>query len=304
MVELDAGVEDASLEALADVPIDDVLAALDAPPSDYRELYYRWERQQWEAGAIDFTIDAEHWRALDASTRMSLLWWIAPFYVGEEQVTNSLVPFVDAAPSEEQGVFLTTQLVDEARHTVFLDRFVDEVVGDAGDRMRDRLDAQELRLDPDFRRLLLDELPAVAERIRAQDDDDDHSALVEGVVLYHVLIEGCLALSGQRFLLNFLRENRLLPGFRSGFTALTRDESRHVGFGVLFLRDMVERDVRYETVVRDAVVRYGPMTLAVVDPTVAGDSFETLPYGPGDLATFARESLRKRLRAIGVEVAV
>jgi hypothetical protein len=77
-----------------------------------------------------------------------------------------------------------------------------------------------------------------------------------------------------------------------------------VGFGVLFLKEMVELDVRYETVVREAVVRYGSSTLAVMDPTTTGDSFLTLPYGPGDIVTFARESLRKRLRAIGVEVAV
>ncbi|MGH2808070.1 MAG: hypothetical protein ACRDKT_12445, partial [Actinomycetota bacterium] len=209
MVDLDAGVQYASLDTLANTPVDDVLATLDAPVADYRQLYYRWERQQWEAGAIDFAADREQWRSLDASMRRSLLWWIAPFYVGEEQVTNSLVSFVDAAPTEEQGVFLTTQLVDEARHTVFLDRFVDEVVGDSGDGMGDRLRAQEPRLDGGLRRLLLEELPAVAERIRAQ-DDGDHSALVEGVVLYHILIEGALALAGQRFLLNFLRDNELL----------------------------------------------------------------------------------------------
>jgi ribonucleoside-diphosphate reductase beta chain len=292
----------ADLTALADVPIDDVIGIIDRPPLGYRDLYYRWERQQWEAGAIDFARDREQWRALDTTTRMSLLWWLAPFYVGEEQVTNSLVPFVDAAPTEEQGVFLTTQLVDEARHTVFFDRFIAEVAEETGTSMEERLAVQARRLDPEFRHLMLEELPAAADRIRAS--DGDHSALVEGVVLYHVLIEGVLALSGQRFLLNFLRENDLLPGFRSGFTALTRDESRHVGFGVLFLKEMAQIDVRYETAVRDAVVRYGPPTLAVIDPATTGDSFASLPYGPGDIVTFARESLRKRLRAIGVEVAV
>jgi ribonucleoside-diphosphate reductase beta chain len=292
----------ADLAALADTPIDDVIGVMDRVPLGYRDLYYRWERQQWEAGAIDFGRDQEQWASLDAVTRSSLLWWLAPFYVGEEQVTNSLVPFVDAALTEEQGVFLTTQLVDEARHTVFFDRFVAEVAEESGEDMEGRLAVQERRLDPEFRRLMLEELPAAAERIRSS--AGDHDALIQGVVLYHLLIEGVLALSGQRFLLNFLREHDLLPGFRSGFTAVARDESRHVSFGVLFLKEMASLDVRYETVVRDAVVRYGPTTLAVIDPTTAGDSFPTLPYGPGDLVTFARDSLRKRLRAIGVEVAV
>ena len=53
--------ENAELKELGDVPIDDVLGIIDRQTPDYRALYYRWERQQWAAGAIDFSEDRKHW---------------------------------------------------------------------------------------------------------------------------------------------------------------------------------------------------------------------------------------------------
>lgn len=294
--------ENAELKELGDVPIDDVLGIIDRQTPDYRALYYRWERQQWEAGAIDFTEDRRQWTELfTPELRRSFLWGLSSFYVGEEQVTNTLVPFVDAAPTEEQQVFLTTQLVDEARHTVFFDRFYSEALDEEGTDMKSRLQAQTERLNDGFRTLLLEMLPAASERIRS--DLKDMDALVSGVVLYHLVIEATLALTGQRFLLNYTRENDLLPGFRQGFTAVARDESRHVGFGVKFLKEMVDSDPHYGTVIEEALAAIVPISLTVIEPPNGDMSyFEPLPYGPDDLTQFAFNSLTKRLNVIGVEL--
>ena len=293
----------ANLHELGDTPIDDVLAAIDVDVSDYRALYYRWERQQWAAGAIDFSEDRRQWRdELSPEQRRTFLWGLASFFVGEEQVTNTLVPFVDAAPTEEQQVFLTTQLVDEARHTVFFDRFYSEAIEGEGEDMPARLARQSARLNDGFRTLLLEMLPEAAEGIRR--DPANLDLLVEGVVLYHIVIEATLALTGQRYLLNYARNEGLLPGFRQGFTAVARDESRHVGFGVKFLADMVRADPRYGDVIRSALDRLVPVSATVIEPP-GGDMtyFDPLPYGPDDLTAFAFASLAKRLRAIGVDFA-
>ena len=294
--------ENAELKELGDVPIDDVLSIIDRETPDYRALYYRWERQQWEAGAIDFSEDRRQWsEVFTPELRRSFLWGLSSFYVGEEQVTNTLVPFVDAAPTEEQQVFLTTQLVDEARHTVFFDRFYSEALDEQGTDMKSRLEAQAERLNDGFRTLLLEMLPAASERIRA--DLKDMDALVAGVVLYHLVIEATLALTGQRFLLNYTRENDLLPGFRQGFTAVARDESRHVGFGVKFLKEMVDSDPHFVTVIEEALAQIVPVSLTVIEPPNGDMSyFEPLPYGPDDLTQFAFNSLTKRLNVIGVEL--
>lgn len=292
--------ETAELKQLGDVPIDDVIAIMDRAAPDYRSLYYRWEAQQWEAGAIDFTDDRDQWADLPPDLRRSFLWGLSSFYVGEEQVTHTLVPFVDAAPTEEQQVFLSTQLVDEARHTVFFDRFYSEALDEEGGDMKGRLERQTRRLNSGFRTLLLEMLPAAAEKIRRERSLD---ALVEGVVLYHIVIEGTLALTGQRFLLNFLRERDLLPGFRSGFTAVARDESRHVGFGVRFLREQVEADARFAEVIKRTLDELTPVSLTVIDPPDGDQSFfEPLTYGPEQLTEYALHSLDKRLRGIGVSL--
>jgi ribonucleoside-diphosphate reductase beta chain len=271
---------------------------------DYRDLYYRWERQQWEAGSIDFSEDRRQWaEVFSPELRRSFLWGLGSFYVGKEQVTNALVPFVDAAPTEEQQVFLTTQLVDEARHTIFFDRFYSDALEEEGSDMRSRLDRQKERLNEGFRVLLMDRLPAISERIR--DHRDDLDALVEGIVLSHLVIEGTLAITGQRFLLNFTGGEGLLPGFTQGFTAIARDESRHVSFGVRFLKEMVERDRHYAEVITTALTELIPIGLtAIAPPDNDMTYFDPLPYGLEDLTAFALGSLNERMKVIGVALPV
>lgn len=44
--------------------------------------------------------------------------------------------------------------------------------------------------------------------------------LIKGVTLYHVIVEGTMALAGQRSLLEFYRQSNIFPAFRGGFTAV------------------------------------------------------------------------------------
>jgi ribonucleoside-diphosphate reductase beta chain len=58
---------------------------------------------------------------------------------GERQVEAELAPLFFGVP-EDCKIFLSSQLEDEARHTVFFDRFYREVVGLTGDGIMDVLD--------------------------------------------------------------------------------------------------------------------------------------------------------------------
>src|SRR5215212_6687451 len=100
----------------------------------YEDLYTRWEQGNWSAMGLDFTEDARQWREeLTDFERKAALWNYALFFWGEDAVADNLSPFIDAAPLEEQKYFLTTQQVDEARHAVFFNRFMKDVVGVGGD---------------------------------------------------------------------------------------------------------------------------------------------------------------------------
>jgi len=96
----------------------------------YEDLYARWEQGNWSAMELDFTEDARQWREeLTDFERRAALWNYALFFWGEDAVADNLSPYIDAAPLEEQKYFLTTQQVDEARHSVLFNRFMHEVVG-------------------------------------------------------------------------------------------------------------------------------------------------------------------------------
>src|SRR4051794_38703722 len=88
----------------------------------YGELYALWERQNWKAHEIDFSVDREQWLVSPAEAQEHQAWSLGSFYIGEERVTADLAPFLLAAPSGEVEGFLATQLVDEARHAPVFDR--------------------------------------------------------------------------------------------------------------------------------------------------------------------------------------
>ncbi|GAC1348526.1 MAG: hypothetical protein NVSMB27_16610 [Ktedonobacteraceae bacterium] len=301
---IDLLLEQASLTQLQQTPIDNVLNIIDQGlvhlPS-YRELYYRWERQQWRTQEIDFTPDRLQWEHMSPSERQDRLYSLSAFFKGEACVTDTLGPYVIAMPDEEMRIFLTTQLVDEARHTVFFARFFREVLGIDQEKLEDTLEMVRQYMNADLQYILIDALTEVAEHIRQEPRNMVH--LVEGITLYHIIVEGTMALAGQRSILDFYRQNNLFPAFRGGFTAVARDESRHVVFGVKFLREMVQRDAANARVVQDAVNKYVPTALRALTPN---DKFIpnilAMQADPWITPRYAQDSLRKKIKVIGLSM--
>ena len=75
-------------------------------------------------------------------------------------------------------------------------------------------------------------------------------ALVEAITLYHMVIEGVLALTGQHFIIDYNIQEGTLPAFVEGFNKVARDEHRHVAFGARFLTDMAAEDDRYRQAIQ------------------------------------------------------
>src|SRR5205823_9049085 len=72
---------------------------------------------------------------------------------------------------------------------------------------------------------------------RLVEDARDIEAKVDFVTLYHMVIEGTLALTGQWFLTDYMERKRILPGRTHGFRLISQDEHRHVAYGTWFLRE-------------------------------------------------------------------
>jgi hypothetical protein len=279
--------------------------ASESLPTDaisYTDLYTRWEHGNWSATDLDFTEDARQWREqFSEFERQAALWNYALFFWGEDAVADNLSPYIDAAPHEEQKYFLATQQVDEARHAVFFKRFMHEVCGLGDGSMAGSLNAIKPQLTPGFRKIF-DRLDRMADELRA---DRSRPQLAAAVTLYHIVIEGALAQSGQHMICDYLEERDLLPAFRAGMQNISADEQRHIGFGVKLLSDLRREDPvgvpkAVAGLLRD-VMRY---TAQVLMPPGWDESYLTcFGYSFDRIGGEGALSLTTKLRSAGLDPA-
>jgi ribonucleoside-diphosphate reductase beta chain len=183
------------LQATSDPGVQEAADRGEAKLLDYHELYALWERQQWSVHALDFSRDRIDWHErIPPDDRFARMYGLSSFFVGEQRVAAELGPMMRAAPSEDMRIFLCTQIADEARHVAFFDRFYSEVGVLDADDLESRLAAVDEHLNPEFG-VLFDEM--LRDRIdRLAMEPEDLETLVEAITIYHMVIEGMLALTG------------------------------------------------------------------------------------------------------------
>jgi ribonucleoside-diphosphate reductase beta chain len=268
----------------------------------YEQLYALWERQNWRAHELDFSVDREHWLVSPAEAQQHTAFSIGSFYVGEERVTADLAPFLLAAPSGEVEAFLATQLVDEMRHAVFFDRWASEVMGLESGGFRERLNEIEDRMLGPWHFLFDDSLRDIANRIK--DRPDDLELFVEGIVTYHMVTEGVLAMPGQRIMIEYTADHDLYPGFNQGFSLVEQDEHRHIAFGVRFLKDVCDERPEMKGVIVRRLEELLPKAAEVFCPPEVDDASDFVSYGhhSSQIYGFAYQALKRRMAAIGIEI--
>ena len=225
-------IEDSALSEVLNVDIDDVIEYvhkdLKSLP-DFTTLYRRYLKQRWDVYDLDFTQDKIDWdQKMTEDERTSFIGIASGFHHGERQVEIELPVFMIGA-SEEEKLHIAAQIEDEARHTVFFDRFYREVVGLKGDDIMSILDASFPWVSETFV-APFGLLAYQAEELR-QNPYDERARVRYGTT-YFLWIEGVLALSVMKVTLSYARWRGFLPGYYTGFTATCRDESRHVQGGM------------------------------------------------------------------------
>jgi len=198
---------------------------------------------------------------------------------------------------------------DEARHMQFYARFQDEVVAAPDVIGRHVARARESVSDA-FRHIF--DVALVDAHAALVAAPGDLPTKVRFVTLYHLVLEGTLGLTSFRFITDYLTANELLPGFVAGYSKIHHDETRHIGYGVWFLRENVREDPAAADAVRETV-RAQPETADKVRATLrdllpaVAESLEP-PDGGVDvlgidedaLRDFALAGLTRRLEIIGV----
>jgi ribonucleoside-diphosphate reductase beta chain len=269
---------------------------------DYAQLYALWERQHWSVHALDFTQDRIDWHErIDAEERFQRMYGLSAFFVGEQRVAAELGPIMRAVPHEDMRIFLCTQIADEARHVVFFDRFYAEVGVLESSDLAARLEETSEHLNLEFGQLFDELLHARVDRLAVEPGDTE--ALVEAITLYHLVIEGMLALTGQHFIIDYNERVGTLPGFVEGFTNVARDEHRHVAFGARFLRDMSRADERYKDAILRTLTEVGPVADGVLRPPwidAGREDEEIFGVSVNESRAFAMQALQRRLKVIGL----
>jgi ribonucleoside-diphosphate reductase beta chain len=264
-----------------------------------QQLYELWERQNWQSHTIDLEQDVRDWAAMPEQQRRHLSWNLSSFFVGEERVATQFSGLVMAAESQSEEVFLCTQQVDEARHAQHFNRFYDQVMKLDGE-MEDRLLEARNHVTGAFIEMF-DEVLVDANQ-RLIEDPTDIEAKVDYIVLYHMVIEGTLALTGQYFITEFMEKNDLLPGFVKGFKLISQDEHRHVAYGTWFLQQKA-KDPALRQRMSDRLMELIPLAAGVLVPPGADpNNYEILGYSNDETNTFAFNALTRRLKVIGIDL--
>jgi ribonucleoside-diphosphate reductase beta chain len=267
--------------------------------NDPQALYLRWEDSQWSPFAIDLSTDQRHWRAMEGPERDLILFALSSLMVAEERITTKFSGLVSAYGTEEEATFLSTQQVDEARHMQFYARFQDEVVA-APDAIAAHVQRARVHVSDAFRRLFDEELVWAHERL--VEEPGSLSAKIRFVALYHLILEGTLGLTSFKFITDHLSREKLLPGFVEGYSRIHHDETRHIAYGVWFLREAVRSRPETAEQIRDTLRRLLPSVAASLAPpdTGSGRDFEAIGASGEEVRAFALGGLTRRLDVIGV----
>lgn len=244
----------------------------------------------WNPSLIDLSRDRHDWEQLRDEERDLLLRLTALFQAGEEAVTLDLLPLIGAVARDgrlEEELYLTTFLFEEAKHTDFFARFIDEVARANPDLSRYHT--------PSYRALIYEALPTAMHRLER---DPSPFNLAEASLTYNMIVEGVLAETGYHGYFTILDTHNLMPGIREGIRLLKQDESRHIAYGIYLLSRLIATDQRIWDHIVERMNELLLHAMGVIDEIFA--SYDEMPFGlqVEMFSNFALNQFQRRLNRL------
>ena len=264
----------------------------------FRSLYAHWEAHQWSPLAIDLTTDAASFEALDDEARHGLIWAFAHRFHAEFNVASLLAPFLQYAPHYEMQLLISTQVADEHRHLQSVLRIYEEVFGVRGgfEAIRDAADANRDIISD----TLYGELDAKIQNLARTGSEEDY---VKAVVSYHLLAEGVGARTAQNLTAGQYEKFGEFPGLAQGQRLVARDEARHIGIGVTYIRQMLAQKAEARDWVDAILDEFALVASTALETALATDMHDQVIAGYGVEPTgFYEEAIRLlqiRMRSVG-----
>jgi hypothetical protein len=126
--------------------------------------------------------------------------------------------------------------------------------------------------------------------------------LAQSVALYHIVVEGLLAIPGQHFIQRYVENLDILPGFREGINHVSRDESRHVAFGVKFLGELIHSSNECRQAAIEMFDKALQWSVGVFVPPNYDHSYaECFNFTLEEIYAFGLRSFETKLKRIGID---
>jgi ribonucleoside-diphosphate reductase beta chain len=244
----------------------------------------------WNPSDIDFSKDKQDWNTFKGDEKDLIFLLLALFVAGEEAVTLDLLPLIEVIAREgrlEEEMFLTTFLFEEAKHTDFFRRFLDEVC-DAP------VDLSHFHTE-NYKAIFYEALPDALLNLK---NDQSPAAQIRASVTYNMVVEGVLAETGYHAFFTMLERNDLMPGLRKGISLLKQDESRHIAYGVYLLSRLVAENPLEWGSLEMHMNSLLPMAIGVIGDAFA--RYEVVPFGlvEDDFVNYAMSQFSKRFERL------
>jgi ribonucleotide reductase beta subunit family protein with ferritin-like domain len=264
----------------------------------FRALYEHWEANQWSPFDIDLTRDRASFEALDETSRDGFLWIFSHRFHAEFSVARLLAPFLRHAPDWDMQVLIATQVADEHRHMQGVLRIYDEVFGVRGIDAARALADQHSDFVRETLNVTLDEILLQLDRTGAVDD------YVRSAVAYHLIAEGVVARCAQNLAAGQYERYGSFPGLTAGQRLVARDEARHIGIGVSYVRRMLADVPEARTWVDDVLTLFATQAAELLQRALGEEGLHVQAlagYGvePTGFYNEAMRLLRVRMRSIG-----
>lgn len=244
----------------------------------------------WNPSDIDFSKDKQDWSRFTDEEKDLCLLLLSMFVAGEEAVTLDLLPLIQAIAQEgrlEEEMFLTTFLFEEAKHTDFFRRFMDEVAEAGVDLSRYHGD--------NYHQLFYEALPSALNALRT---DASPANQIAASVTYNMVVEGVLAETGYQAFFTMLERNDLMPGLRKGISLLKQDESRHIAYGVYLLSRLIAANPQEWDNLQMQMNMLLPSAIGVIGDAFA--RYKVVPFGlvEDDFVNYAMSQFSKRFERL------
>ena len=196
----------------------------------YRK-YEKATRKFWDPKELDYSRDAADWERMTEDQRNGILTITVRIEAGEEAVTDELLPMLSA--SHELGrfdwvMFLSTFMLDEARHSEFFNIWHREVAGISTPAEKAaHWPLRDHTVDPTGRfqvgEPVYEGIPKYGDALMAAVQSRNREAIAAGFVrfstLYNAWVEGVLTMPTYEIVMDTTAAWGVLPTLQAGFGA-------------------------------------------------------------------------------------